>query len=89
MKQLNETAAKAAAAVETLLNVGTATTVALLAALLMSVSSAPDARAQVQTKDRTAADAALAAANFYRYHFARDRGFVRATTVERRRWLTP
>ena len=66
-----------------------ASRVVLLAALILSASSASALRAQVQTKDRTAADAALAAESFYRFHFARDRGFLRANIVARRRWLSP
>lgn len=89
MKRTDENfaAAKAAAAAKTSANVRTAAAVALFAAMILSAPPAP--RAQVQTKDRTAADAALAAADFYRYHFAHDRGFARANVVARRRWLSP
>ena len=65
----------------------TAPCVALLAALILSASSASNVRAQAVT--RAAADAARAAESFYRYHFARDRGFVRANVVQRRRLLSP
>ena len=62
----------------------TATRVALLAALVLFASPA-----RAQTTSRAATAAAQAAESFYRYHFARDRGFVRANVVQRRRWLTP
>lgn len=59
----------------------------LLAALILAASSAP--RASAQTAGGAAADAARAAESFYRFHFARDRGFLRANVVERRRFLSP
>ncbi|HEY9283400.1 MAG TPA: DUF3828 domain-containing protein [Pyrinomonadaceae bacterium] len=61
--------------------------VALLAALVLSALSASDARAQAAQS--AAASAERAAESFYRYHFARDRGFVRANIVQRRRRLSP
>jgi hypothetical protein len=65
----------------------TATPVALLASLILFAVPAP--HVQSQTARRAATDAARAAESFYRYHFARDRGFLRANVVQRRRWLSP
>ncbi len=65
----------------------TATPVALLASLILFAVPAP--HVQSQTARRAATDAARAAESFYRYHFARDRGFLRANIVARRRWLSP
>ena len=59
---------------------------ALFAALILFAVPAPHARAQAS---REASAAARAAESFYRYHFARDRGFVRANIVARRRLLSP
>ena len=38
---------------------------------------------------QTPAAAARAVRSFYQYHFAHDRGFLRANVERRRRWLTP
>ena len=66
----------------------TAPRAALLAALILSASPASNVRAQTASR-AAAADAARTAESFYRYHFARDRGFVRANIVRRQRWLSP
>jgi hypothetical protein len=60
---------------------------ALLAALILFAG--PTRQARAQTAGRAASAAARAAESFYRYHFARDRGFVRANVVQRRRFLSP
>lgn len=65
----------------------TAAPFALLAALILS--AVPTRHARARTTNRAAAGAARAAESFYRYHFARDRGFTRANVVQRRRWLSP
>ena len=76
MKPLRKTAAA----------IKTTATVAVFAALIFCAPPAP--RVSAQTKSRAAADAARAAETFYRYHFARDRGFTRANIVRRRRFLS-
>jgi len=38
---------------------------------------------------QTPAAAARAVRNFYQYHFAHDRGFLKSNVERRRRWLTP
>lgn len=63
----------------------TAARAALLAALMLFAPPTRPAHAQ-RVEGRVAE---RAAESFYRYHFARDRGFVRANVVRRRRWLTP
>ena len=60
---------------------------ALLAALIFSTGATRQAPAQ--STNRASAAAARAAGSFYRYHFARDRGFTRANIVRRRRFLSP
>jgi hypothetical protein len=59
---------------------------ALFAALIL-LTTAPPARAQ--TARRAAAAGEQAVKSFYSYHFAHDRGFLRANVVQRRRWLSP
>ncbi|HLL76204.1 MAG TPA: DUF3828 domain-containing protein [Pyrinomonadaceae bacterium] len=72
-----------------------ATSVALRTALLAALLAAPvpfappASHARAQPTNRAATAAARAAESFYRYHFARDRGFLRANIVQRRRWLSP
>lgn len=66
----------------------TAARFALPAALIIFAWPSPHARAQ-RMNPTAAAAARQAAEGFYRYHFARDRGFLRSNVVRRRRWLSP
>jgi hypothetical protein len=65
----------------------TAAFVALLASLILFAS--PSRQAHAQPASPAARAAARAAESFYRFHFARDRGFTRANVVQRRRFLSP
>ena len=76
-------------AVQVAATVKTAAAVTLLAALILSASSAPNVRAQTS---RGATGAVRAAEGFYRHHFSRDgrsRSFLPENIRQLRRWLSP